>query len=81
MFQRLSEKQVASNYVAKKIVAFAFAEAIAIYGFVLAFIGQYMWDQYLMTLISGLWLVYLYPSGNFFEELARELEARGGMGS
>ena len=75
--QKLSEKQAVSNYAGKKIVAFALAESIAIYGLVLALIGNHLSDQYLMTFIAGLWLVYLYPSGAFFEDLAREFEARG----
>ena len=77
VLQKLSENQAVSSYAGKKIVAFALAESIAIYGLVLALIGNHLSDQYLMTLIAGLWLVYLYPSGAFFEDLAREFEARG----
>lgn len=66
-----------SSYAGKKIVAFALAESIAIYGLVLALIGNHLSDQYLMSFVAGLWLAYLYPSGVFFEELGREFEARG----
>ncbi len=66
-----------ANYAGKKIVAFALAESIALYGLVMALIGNHASDQYLMTFIAGFWLAYHYPSGVFFEELAREFEARG----
>jgi hypothetical protein len=66
----------ASNFAARKIVAFALAEAIAIYGLLLALIGRYLWDQLLLSGLAAALLVHLYPSRAFFDELAREAEMR-----
>jgi hypothetical protein len=60
-------------------VAFAIAESIGIYGLILALIAGYLWDQYLLSLISGLLLISVYPSRGFFEELVREVEGRSGL--
>lgn len=65
---------LASNYAAKKIVGFALAEAVAIYGLLLALIGQYLWDQLLLSGVSGALLIRLYPSRAFFDQLVRDAE-------
>lgn len=65
---------LASNYAAKKIVAFALAEAIAIYGLLLALIGRYLWDQFVLSGVSAALLIRLYPSQAFFEQLVRDAE-------
>ena len=64
------------SYAVKKIVAFALAEAVAIYGLILALSGRHLWDQLVLSVIAALFLLYLYPSRAFFEELLREMEAR-----
>jgi len=64
-------RQSLSNYVIKKIVAFALAESIAIYGLILALLGYSTSDQVIMSLISGGFLIYHYPSRSFFDELIR----------
>jgi F0F1-type ATP synthase membrane subunit c/vacuolar-type H+-ATPase subunit K len=65
-----------SNYAMKKIVAFALAEAIAIYGLILALMGRHLWDQLALSVIAALFLIYLYPSPAMFNELIREAESR-----
>ena len=67
---------VISSYVTGKIVAFAIVEAIAVYGFVLALVGRYVWDQYLFSIASGALLLFEFPSKYFLEELLRDIEAR-----
>ena len=66
-----------SSYVTSKIVAYAIIEAIAIYGFVLAFVGHHTRDQYLFSLISALLLVREFPSKARLQGLVSEIEARG----
>ncbi len=68
---------VVSSYVTGKIVAFAMAEAVAIYGFALALFGRYLWHQYLLSVASGLLLLLEFPSKPFFEELLKDVEVRG----
>lgn len=65
-----------SGYAMKKIVAFALAEAVAIYGLILALSGNHLWDQLVLSVVAALFLLYLYPSRAFFDELLREMEAR-----
>ena len=64
-FQGDSEERAAfavSAYVTRKVVVFAIIEAIAVYGFVLAFIGGFVTDQYLLSGLSLLLLVIEFPS-------------------
>jgi hypothetical protein len=74
--QRAAE--VVSSYFLSKLTALALAEAVAISGFVLAFIGGYLWDQYVLSLLSGVLLLLQFPSKDFLEELTREVELHGG---
>jgi hypothetical protein len=71
----LSEAQIEaaiSDTMTKGIIAFAIAESITIFGFILALIGRFFLDQYLLTLVSGILMVQLYPSVRFFDDLIRE---------
>lgn len=68
---------VISAYVTNKIVVFALIGAIALYGFVLAFIGRYSADQYLLSLVSGVLLLFEFPSKARVEELLTHVESRG----
>ena len=70
--------EVITFYFTMKLVTFALAESVAIFGFVLAFIGGYLWDQYLLSLLSGILLLYQFPSKAFVEELIRDVELGGG---
>jgi hypothetical protein len=65
--------RILSNYLLGKVLGFAISESIAIYGLVLAYIDSFPWDQYLLSLISVLLLVYFYPSRSFFDSLIREV--------
>lgn len=69
---------VISWFWTAKLVAFAFAESLALYGLVLAFLGRYFADQYVLSFISGLLLVQEFPSADAFEGLLKEYEAREG---
>lgn len=68
--------KVLRSYLLRKIIAFALAEAIAIYGLVLAIIGSYLWDQYVLSAVSGLAFIFLYPSRTFLDELIEGYETR-----
>jgi hypothetical protein len=67
--------RVVSSYVTSKIVAFAIVEAMAVYGFVLALVGGHIRDQYLLSLASGMLLLFEFPSKSRLEQLLRDVEA------
>jgi hypothetical protein len=66
---------VVSTYVTRKVVIFAIIEAIAVYGLVLAIVGRYLFDQYLLSALSLVLLAFEYPTERFLEGLLREVEA------
>lgn len=66
---------VVSTYVTRKIVVFAIIEAIAVYGLVLALVGRYFSDQYLLSALSVVLLVVDFPSKSSLEGLVNEVEA------
>ena len=51
-----------SAYVTRKVVLFAIIEAIAVYGFVLAFLGRFVADQYWLSALSLGLLAIEFPS-------------------
>jgi hypothetical protein len=59
-----------------KLTAIAIAQSLALYGLILAFLGRYFTDQYLLSLVSGVLLVREFPSEESFEQLLKEYEAR-----
>jgi hypothetical protein len=65
---------VVSSYVTRKVVMFAIIEAIAVYGLVLAIVGRYVFDQYLLSALSLVLLALEYPTERFLERLLREVE-------
>lgn len=69
--------QIVSSYVTSKIVGFAILEAMAVYGFILAGVGGYIHDQYLLSLAAGALFLFEFPSKRFLDDLLRELEAQG----
>ncbi|HKY10207.1 MAG TPA: hypothetical protein VJQ55_18305 [Candidatus Binatia bacterium] len=76
-FQGHEEERAAyliSTYVTRKVVVFAIIEAIAVYGFVLAFLGRYVSDQYLLSTISLMLLVVEFPSAKSLESLLEAVE-------
>ncbi len=69
---------VFSYYLRGKVVAWAVAESIALLGFVLSFVGGYVWDQYLLSGVSAALLIMEFPSRAFLDGLVKETErARG----
>ncbi len=68
--------RVVSYYRARMVAAFVLAETIAIYGLLLNLIGNYFWDQRLLSLLSAALLVFFYPSRPFFEDLVQKCERR-----
>jgi hypothetical protein len=76
-FQGSTEEQAAysvATYVTRKVVIFAIIEAIAVYGFVLAFLGRFVNDQYLLSLLSLILLALEFPSARAVERLVQESE-------
>ena len=52
---------IVSTYITRKVVIFAIIEAIAVYGFVLAFLGRFVADQIALSLLSLILLAVEYP--------------------
>ena len=76
-FQGAAEENAAyvvSTLVTRKIVIFAIIEAIAVYGFVLAFLGRFAADQIVLSLLSLILLTIEFPSAKSVESLIQELE-------
>jgi len=65
---------VVSTFVTRKVVIFAIIEAIAVYGLVLAIVGRYLLDQYLLSALSLALLALEYPTERFHEKHVREVE-------
>jgi hypothetical protein len=65
---------VISSYVTGKIVAFALAEAVAIYGFALVLTSRYFVGQYILSAASGLLLLLEFPSRRALSELIEAAE-------
>ncbi len=61
--------RVVSAYATGKIVAFALAEAVAIYGFALVLTSHDFFGQYILSVASGLLLLLEFPSRRFLMEL------------
>ena len=67
---------VVSTYVTRKVVIFAIIEAIAVYGLVLAIVGRYLLDKYLLSALSLVLLVLEYPTERFLVGLVQAVEGR-----
>jgi hypothetical protein len=65
---------VVSTYVTRKIVLFAIIEAIAVYGLVLALVGHYLTDLYLLSALSLVLLALEFPRESSVENLLAEIE-------
>jgi|GEM_PF-461966 hypothetical protein len=63
-----------SSYVTGKVVAFALAEAVAIYGFALVLTSHYFVGQYILSIGSGLLLLLEFPSRGFLTDLVDAAE-------
>ncbi len=63
-----------SSYVTGKIVAFALAEAVAIYGFALVLTSHYFLGQYILSVASGVLLLLEFPSRRLLTDLVTAAE-------
>ena len=68
---------VVSTYVTRKIVLFAILEALAVYGLVLAIVGRYFLDQYLLSALSLILLSIEFPTEKSLAGLLRVVEGSG----
>ncbi len=65
---------IISTYITRKVVIFAIIEAIAVYGFVLAFLGRYVGDQIALSLLSLVLLAVEFPGQKSLEGLIDAVE-------
>jgi hypothetical protein len=65
---------VVSTYVTRKVVLFAIIEALAVYGLVLAIVGRYFSDQYLLSALTLILLTLEFPSQRSMEKALGDLE-------
>lgn len=68
---------VVSTYVTRKVVLFAIVEALAVYGLVLALIGHYFADQYVLSALSLILLALEFPSEKSFDQVIQRAEGSG----
>lgn len=65
---------IVSTYITRKVVIFAIIEAIAVYGFVLAFLGRFVADQMVLSLLSLLLLAVEFPTQKSLEALIDNMD-------
>ena len=65
---------VVSTFVTRKVVIFAIIEAVAVYGFVLALVGRFVQDLYLLSALSLVLLVVEFPSQKSLDTMIRAAE-------
>lgn len=65
---------VVSTFVTRKIVVFALIEALAVYGLVIAIVGGYRVDQYLLSALTLVLMVIEFPSQKFLADLLQNVE-------
>ncbi|HET9885450.1 MAG TPA: hypothetical protein VFS81_27205, partial [Candidatus Binatia bacterium] len=58
----------------RKIVLFAIIEAIAVYGMILALVGRFLLDQYLLSALALVLLIVEFPSEKSFSAVLQKLE-------
>jgi len=63
-----------STYVTRKIVLFAIIEAIAVYGLILALVGRFLLDQYILSALALVLLIVEFPSEKSFSALLQKVE-------
>ena len=64
-----------STYVTRRVVLFAIIEALAVYGLVLALVGHYFADLYVLSALSLVFLALEYPSQKSLEQILQRIEA------
>ena len=65
---------VVSTYVTRKITLYAIIEALAVYGLVLAIVGGYVFDQYLLSALTLILLTIEFPSQKSLNDVLQKLE-------
>ena len=65
---------IVSTYITRKVVIFAIIEAIAVYGFVLAFLGRYVGDQIALSMLSLVLLAVEFPGQKSLDGLIDAVE-------
>jgi len=65
---------IVSTYITRKVVIFAIIEAIAVYGFVLAFLGRFVADQIALSLLSLILLAVEFPRQKSLDGLIDAVE-------
>ena len=65
---------VVSTYVTRKVVLFAIIDALAVYGLVLAIVGRYVADQYLLSGLTLILLILEFPSQRSMKKALGDLE-------
>jgi hypothetical protein len=76
-YDGLHEKQAAlvvSTYVTRKVVLYAIIEALAVYGLVLAIVGRFFTDQYVLSGLSLILLALEFPTERSLEAALRTAE-------
>lgn len=63
-----------STYVTRRVVLFAIIEAIAVYGMILALVGRFLLDQYLLSGLALLLLILEFPSEKSLSTVLQKLE-------
>lgn len=66
---------VISTYVTRKVVVFALIEALAVYGLILAVVGRYLGDHYLLSALTLILLAGEFPSQKFLGDLLQRIES------
>lgn len=66
---------IISTYVTRKVVIFAIIEALAVYGFILAFIGRFVADQVVLSLLSLILLAVEFPRQRTHDDLLAAAES------
>jgi len=65
---------VVSTFVTRKVIIFAIVEALAVYGLVLALVGRFLSDLYVLSCLSLVLLTLEFPSQKSLETLLRAVE-------
>jgi hypothetical protein len=69
-YNGLHEKEAAlvvSTYVTRKVVLYAIIEALAVYGLVLAIVGRFFLDQYVLSALSLILMALEFPTKRSLE--------------
>jgi hypothetical protein len=65
---------VVSTYVTRRVVLFAIIEAIAVYGLVLALVGRYVIDLYMLSALALVLLILEFPAEKPFLAVLQRAE-------